>query len=175
MMKVGERSGGSSIDCETDKRKCWKRKYHRGHRVEGNWVFGSCEKFYKIFMFVIKNRTRDELLPLIKMWIKPGSIIHSDCWTLYDTLGQDGYTHLKVNHSIQFTNPATGANTNYIENEWTHATQAQPSYGTVLAHVQLYLAQHLWKMKFLDQDHFKLFLNSVILTYDHNNNVPGQL
>ncbi len=94
-------------------------------------------------MFVVKNRTGDELLPLIKKWIKPGSIIHSYCWKLYDTHGQEDYTHLKVNHSIQFTNPETGANTNPIENEWRHAKQAQPSYGTVHALVQSYLAQNL--------------------------------
>ncbi len=178
MMKVSEPIGGPGIECEIDESKFGKRKYHRGHRVEGDWVFGGREKFdkSKIFMFVVKNRTRDELLPLIKKWIKPGSIIHSDCWKPYDTLGQEGYTHLKVNHSIQFTNPETGANTNHIENEWRHAKQAQPSYGTVHAHVQSYLAQHLWRRKFSNQDHFKSFLNTVVQTFDHNTwNVPGQL
>ncbi len=129
----------------------------------------------RIFMFVVKNQTRDELLPLIK-WIKPGLIIHSDWWKLYDTPGQESYTHLKVNHNIQFTNPETGANTNHSENEWRHAKQAQPSYATFHADVQSYLAQHLWRRKFSNQDQFKLFLNTVVQTFIHNTwNVPGQL
>ncbi len=168
MMKVSEPIGGPGIECEIDESKFGKRKYHRGHRVEGNWVFGSHEKFdkSKMFMSVVKNQTTDEWLPFIKKWIKRGSIVHSDCWKPYDTLGQEGYTHLKVNHSIQFTNPETDANTNHIENEW----QAQPSY------VLSYLAQHLWRRKFSNQDHFKLFLNTVVQTFDHNTwNVPGQV
>ncbi len=146
MMKVSEQFEGPGIECEIDESKIGKRKYHRGCRVESDWVFGGREKFEKsnIYMFVVKNLTRDELLTLIKKWIKPGSIIHSNCWKPYETLGQEGYTHLKVNHIIQFTNPETGANTNCIEN----AKQVQPSYGTVHAHVQSYLAQHLWRRTF---------------------------
>ncbi len=169
-MKVNEPIEVAAIECKIDKSKFGKRKYHRGHRVEGDCVFGSHEKFGKsnIFMFVVKTCTRDELLP--------GSIIHSDCWKLYDTLGKEGYTHLKVNHNIQFSNPETGANTNHIENEWRHTKQAQPSYGTVHAHVQSYLDQHLWRRKSSNQEHLKLFLNTVVQTFDHNTlNVPGQL
>ncbi len=78
-----------------------RQEYHRGHKVQGDWVSAGFEKFdkSKLFMFVIKNRTRDELLPLIKKWIKPRSVIYSYCWKPYDTLRQKGYTHLKVNHS----------------------------------------------------------------------------
>ncbi len=74
-----------------------------GHtELKATRFFGGLEKFdmSNIFMFVVKNRTRHELLPLMKKWIKPGSIIHSDCWKPYDTLGQECYTHLKVNNSI---------------------------------------------------------------------------
>ncbi len=92
MMKVSEPIGGPGIECEIDKSKFEKRMYHRRHRVEGDWVFGGRKEFdkSKIFMFVVKNRTRDGLLPLIKKWIKPGPIIHSDCWKPHDTLGQEG-------------------------------------------------------------------------------------
>ncbi len=111
-----------------------------------------------------------------KKWIKPCSIVHSDCSKPYDTLGQEGYTHLKVNHSIQFANPETGANTSHIENEWRHAKQAQPSYGPVHAHVASYVLQYLWKSKVTNLDHFKSFPNTVVQTFDHNTwNVPGQL
>ncbi len=171
MMKVSKLIEGPGIECEINESKFGKRKYQRGHRVEGDWVFGGGEKFHKsnIFMFVVKKQTRDELLPLIKKWIKPGPIIHSGCWKPYDTLRQEAYTHLKINHSIQFTNPETGANTNHIENEWRHVKQAQPSY----AHVQSYLAQHLWRRTFSNQDHFKSLINTVVQIFDHNTwNVP---
>ncbi|KAG1497181.1 hypothetical protein G6F52_012873 [Rhizopus delemar] len=35
---------GNSIVVEIDESKCGKRKYHRGHRVEGVWMVGSVEK-----------------------------------------------------------------------------------------------------------------------------------
>ena len=73
--------GGNGIGVEIDESKFGKRKYYRGHKVEGQWVFGGHEKYdkTKIFMVPVHNRKQSTLLPIIQKWIKPGSIIHSDC------------------------------------------------------------------------------------------------
>lgn len=77
--------GGNGVEVEIDESKFGKRKYHRGHRVEGQWVFGGREKYdkSKLFMIPVANRKVATLKKLIKRWIKPRSIIHSDCWKAY--------------------------------------------------------------------------------------------
>ncbi|PIK45347.1 hypothetical protein BSL78_17768 [Apostichopus japonicus] len=75
-------------------------------------------------MVPVEKRDETTLLTLIKKWIRPGSIIHSNCWKAYDCLSKEGYTHLKVNHSVEFVNAETGACTNHIENEWLHAKKS---------------------------------------------------
>ena len=41
-----------------------KRKYHRGHKVEGQWVFGGIEEgSWKRFMFAVDDRSEATLLP----------------------------------------------------------------------------------------------------------------
>ena len=39
-----EQIGGAGVDVEIDESKFGKRKYHKGHRVKGAWVFGGVEK-----------------------------------------------------------------------------------------------------------------------------------
>ena len=95
VMDSSEQIGGNGIEVEIDESKFGKCKYYRGHRVEGQWVFGGREKYNKkkVFMVPVHNRKQNTLLPIISRWIKPGSIIHSDCWKAYNRLGKMGYTH----------------------------------------------------------------------------------
>ena len=124
--------GGDGIEVEIDESKFGKRKYHKGHKVERQWVFGGHEKYNKkqIFMIPVCNRKESTLIPIIKKWIKPGSIIHSDCWKAYSKLNPLGYTHITVNHSKEFVNTESAACTNSIESDWRHAKLQMPSYGT---------------------------------------------
>ena len=58
IMDQSQAIGGNGIEVEIDESKFGKRKYHRGHRVEGQWVFGGHEKYdkSKIFMVPVLNR-----------------------------------------------------------------------------------------------------------------------
>ena len=93
---------------------------------------GGQEKYNKkqIFMIPVHNRKESTLIPIIKKWIKPGSIIHSDCWKAYSKLSKIGYTNVTVNDSKDFVNKCTAACTNSIESDWRHAKLQMPSYGT---------------------------------------------
>ena len=55
-------------------------------------------------MIPVNNRKESTLIPIIKKWITPGTIIHSDCWKAYSKLSALGYTHVTVNHSKEFVN-----------------------------------------------------------------------
>ena len=88
-----------------DESKFGKRKYNRGKRVEGVWVFGGIERDSnppKCFFETVEDRYAATLIPIIKRWILPGTTISSDCWKAYSSLQQEGHIHATINHSIQF-------------------------------------------------------------------------
>lgn len=54
-------------------------------------------------------------MPIINMYILPGTTIHSDEWAAYATLGQEGYQHGTVNHTLHFIESNTVMHTNRVE------------------------------------------------------------
>ena len=67
---------------EIDESKVGKRKYNKGKRVDGVWVFGGVERDsnpVKCFFVTVDDRSANTLIPIIKDWIKPGTTVHSDC------------------------------------------------------------------------------------------------
>ena len=156
VMESGNQIGGPGVHVEIDESKFGKRKYYRGHKVEGQWVFGGRETkdTRKVFMIPVANRKKTTLLPLIEKWIAKGSIIHSDCWKAYGDIGKMGYTHLTVNHSKEFLNKETGACTNSIESDWRHAKVSIPRYGVHKSLHYGYLGEFMWRRKYSDEDKF---------------------
>ena len=60
------------------------------------------------------------MLPVITQHLRPGTIVHSDQWAVYNRVqGIPAVRqHNVVNHSINFVDPATGAHTQNIESYW---------------------------------------------------------
>lgn len=58
-----------------------KRKYNRGHQVEGVWVIGGVERTAerKMFAVSVNDRSAETIRDLIEAKVHPGSIIHTDC------------------------------------------------------------------------------------------------
>jgi transposase-like protein len=105
--------GGPNKTVKIDESKFGKRKYHRGHPVKGQWVFGGVERETgKTFLVPVKDRTSDTLMAITRDWVEPSTTVISDCWGAYRGLGSQGYMNLTVNHSIQFVNQTTRAHTN---------------------------------------------------------------
>ncbi|GFQ70685.1 putative transposase-like protein [Trichonephila clavata] len=50
-----------------------------------------------------------------------------DCWKSYDCLSNEGFVHLKVNHSVSFKEPDTAAHTNTIEGTWGAVKRGIPT------------------------------------------------
>lgn len=62
-----EKIGGPGRTVEIDESKFGKRKYHRGKRVDGVWVFGGIEReTKKCFFEVVEDRSANTLIPIIK-------------------------------------------------------------------------------------------------------------
>src|SRR5690349_2050894 len=93
-------------------------------------------------VMVVACRGTDTLLSIIEKWIEKGITIILDYWKAYDCLNHSGYEHLKVNHSINFKDPETGAHTNSIELSWQAAKATMSSSGCCKCHIPGNLARY---------------------------------
>ena len=84
------------------------------------WIFGGIDTTTKdVFIAPVLRRNAYLLIPIIQRYIPPGTTVINDLWSGYRRLNEFGYTHLTVNHSQNFVDPQTGANTNAIESLWS--------------------------------------------------------
>ena len=140
--------GGPGIVVEIDETKMGKRKYHRGHRVEGVWLLGGVEKTpqRKCFVIPVPDRTTETIQQAIQSHVLPGSIIRTDCWKSYSYLGSSSeYIHQAVNHSLHFTDPATGVNTNTIEGTWAGLKRKVPVRNRVQQGMEGQIMEFIWR------------------------------
>jgi len=141
--------GGPGVVVEVDEAKFGKRKYHRGHRVDGVWVLGGVERTpdRKMFAVAVPDRSAETLHDIIRQYVRPGSIINTDLWRGYNGLGMQGYQHHTVNHSTNFRDPATGACTNTIEGTWAGIKVGIPARNRTEDNMQDQLLEFLWRRK----------------------------
>ncbi|GFX23091.1 mitotic-spindle organizing protein 2A [Trichonephila clavipes] len=159
--------GGVNVIVEIDESKFGKMTYGKGKPGDGKWVFGGIERgTNRCFLRVVERRTKEELLCVIKEWVRPGNTIISDCWKAYKCFSDEGFKHLEVNHSVCFKDPDTGAHTNLIEGTWSaikrclrnHTSHAEGMFDH-------YLAEYIWRRSrdhSLSDETFKDFLKSVV-------------
>ena len=78
-------------------------------------MFGGIEEdSRRSFLVAVEDRSEATLLPIIKQWIEPGTVIVSDCWKSYRNLEKNGYFHQTVNQSKEFVNE-DGFNTTILK------------------------------------------------------------
>ena len=79
----------------------------------------------------------------------------SDCWAAYGGIEDlpEGYQHYTVNHSENFVDPETGANTQLIESEWQKfKARHKKEYGTKREMLLSYISDYCWRKKFKGRD-----------------------
>lgn len=161
--------GGEGVIVEIDEAHFGKRKYNSGRIVKGKWVFGGIERGTgNSFMVSVPDRSSATLLGIIQNRILPGTTIISDCWRAYDCLASQGYQHLRVNHSINFVDPATGAHTQNIERHWRDVRDNIPRYGRREEHMEGYLAEHYFKKKYSISSRMHHFMKYISELYNPN-------
>ena len=120
--KLGGAGYTVEIDESSFKRK---RKYNRGaYDGESQWVFGITERGgdgrKETRFWLVPDRKRQTLFPLIFANVEPGTTIMSDSYATYETLREhNNYLHLQINHSISFTDG--NVHTQSIEAKWSGA------------------------------------------------------
>lgn len=139
--------GGPNIYVQLDESKFGKRKYNRGHRVEGVWVFGGVEvtEERKMFAVVVEKRDGETLNELILKHVLPGSIVITDGWKGYNLFKSNlKFSHHWVNHSISFVN-SDGLHTNHIEGTWNGTKIKIKPQSRVKGKMQGYLFEFIWR------------------------------
>lgn len=160
--------GGPGKVVEIDESKFGKRKFHKGRRVDGCWVFGGIERESKeSFFSVVEKRDADTLIPIILKYVRPGTTIMSDCWKAYSSLDSLGYVHKTVNHSKEFVDSETGACTNTIESTWHALKLSLPRSGTQKRLYDSYFEEYVARRRYMvgGADRFIEFLKLVHRVY----------
>ena len=93
----------------------------RGRGAAGKTpVSGLLKREGGVYVEVVKNCTKEQLMPIIQGKILEGSTINTDGWKAYDGLILNGYTHHRVYHS--YNEFARGkSHVNGIESFWSYA------------------------------------------------------
>jgi transposase-like protein len=139
--------GGPGIEVQLDESKFGKRKYNRGHHVEGAWVFGGVEvtQERKFFALVVENRNANTLNELIKKFVLPGSVVITDGWKGHSLFKRDpSFTHYCVIHAIGFK-ILEGKHTNHIEGTWSGLKSNVPVMCRVIGRLQGKLFEFIWR------------------------------
>ena len=152
--------GGINKEVEIDESLFNKRKYNKGHPVNGIWVLGGVEHgTKKVFTIPVEKRDKATLLKNIKKYVKPGTTIYTDCWKGYVDLKENGYNHKTVNHKKYFKDPITYAHTNTIEGTWNGFKIAiKPQYRTKNK-LYYHLLECQWRKRLYKKNIWDQFLN----------------
>ncbi|KAH8018566.1 hypothetical protein HPB51_008962 [Rhipicephalus microplus] len=133
-----------------------RRNNYGGVSNKGPWIFGMLHVSTKeLRLFQVNKRDAATLGSLIAKHILPGTTVYSDEWAAYQcmpTLVDANGTPLNldlhtVNHSVNFVDPTTGANTQRIESEWQKAKRrlVRNSNKTTTSLMLAHLAWLWWK------------------------------
>jgi hypothetical protein len=137
--------GGNGSVVEIDESKFGKRKYQRGHRVDGVWVFGAIEQGgdKRIKLTTVSDRRKETLEYVLTESVASDSVIHSDCFRSYSGLQEKFTAHSTVNHSVNFKDPITGVHINSIEGSWAAIKASIPPRKRTRSNVDLYLVRYM--------------------------------
>lgn len=156
--------GGDGIIVEVDETKLGKRKYNRGHRVEGVWVVVGIERTPQRKCFAIPVETRDgaTLRTIIENHVRPGTHVYTDLWRGYNWIGQESsFNHGVVNHSKHFKDPDTGVHTNTVEGTNSALKRVIPVRSRVSAGMMEHLEEFIWRRKHENDDLWECFIQAI--------------
>lgn len=139
----------------------------RGRGAAGKTpVFGILKRDGKVHVSVVKNCSREELMPIIKGQVLEGSTIYTDGWRAYDGLILNGYDHYRIFHSDNEF--ARGKNhVNGIESFWSFAKRRLAKFNGIASHVfVLHLKETEFRFNYRNDTFFDIMLNVVFKNYN---------
>ncbi|KFD63859.1 hypothetical protein M514_24007 [Trichuris suis] len=156
---------GQDCTVEVDETLFSKRKSHTGRKYPRQWVFwGICREMGESFLVPVADRSSRTLIPLIRQYIKPGTTVISDCWGGYRRLSREDYTHLRMNHSINFLHPDDPeVHTQSVESLWAQVKRRNKARcGTRRSELDSYFCEFMWRRRVrLNEDPFDKMLGDI--------------
>ena len=155
-------SNPSNGDFELDESYFGARRV-RGKRGRGavgkTPVFGVLKRGGEVYVEIVKNCSRDALLPIIKGQILENSTVYTDGWKSYDGLILNRYDHYRIHHS--HNEFARGKNhINGIESFWAYAKRRLAKFnGLTNDKFILHLKECEFRWNYKNQNIYKFFLN----------------
>ena len=143
--------GGPGKVIEIDETMFSKRKNHAGRKLNSQWIFGGIiREDNEIFLDPIPNRKAKTLYNSILKHVNFGTTIMSDMWAGYKIIDEQPfpqpYPHQMVNHSKNFIDPSTGANTQKCERLWREFKEKKrSSRGVPRSSVDFYCSEFQWR------------------------------
>lgn len=131
----------------------------RGRGAAGKTpVFGLLKRDGKVHVEIVKNCTREQLMPIIQGKILEGSTINTDGWKAYDSLILNGYEHHRVFHS--HNEFARGkCHVNGIESFWSYCKRRMAKFnGLTDKKFVLHLKESEFRFNNRKQDLYKILL-----------------
>ncbi len=127
-----------------------KKRYRgagRGSHREGlTPVMGVAQRQGRVAARVVPDTTTKTLLPVVKQYVLPDSIIYTDEYTSYNSLYMHGYEHRRIPHS-QRVYVMGDVHTNTVEGFWSLVKRGISGvYHSVSAkHLQSYLNEYTFR------------------------------
>ncbi|OGV96797.1 hypothetical protein A2W24_03095 [Microgenomates group bacterium RBG_16_45_19] len=118
-----------------------KRKGKRGRGAAGKRVvLGLLERQGQVYTRVVETLTAEQLMEIIRLKTRKGSVFYTDTFRSYNSLHQFG-KHLQVNHHKTLVSPRHN-HINGIEGFWSYAKHKLYNYrGVSQANLPLYLKE----------------------------------
>jgi len=132
----------------------------RGRGAAGKTpVFGVLKRGESIFITVVRNCSREELLPIIQGHILENSTVYTDGWKAYDGLIINGYDHYRVFHSLdEFARGK--CHVNGIESFWSFAKRRLAKFnGIASSKFVLYLKECEFRFNHKEENLFDILCN----------------
>jgi len=145
----------TKVECDEtylgNSRRYFGRKRKRGRGADKRPVFGIIERGGAVVAKVVPNCQRDTLLPIIKEHVEEGSEVFTDEFSVYATLGDEGYKHDTVNHGsgqyVKYRDDGEKVHTNEMEGFWSYPKNAIKGVhrGVSDRHLQGYVNEYAFR------------------------------
>ena len=135
----------------------------RGRGAAGKTpVFGILKRGGRVFLTVVKNCSKKEIMPIITGQILETSTVYTDGWKAYDGLIVNGYDHYRVFHDKnEFARGKS--HINGIESFWSYAKRRMVKFNGIASHrFVLYLKESEFRFNNPTGDLFHILCKNVL-------------
>ena len=131
----------------------------RGRGAAGKTpVFGLLKREEHVYVKIVDNCSKAQLMPIIQGKVLEGSTINTDGWKAYDGLVVNGYDHYRVFHSHdEFVRGKS--HVNGIESFWSFTKRRMAKFnGLTDENFYLHLKESQWRFNHRHDNIYKLLL-----------------